>query len=302
MIKMSKKKIETIHEIFQNAPKELYDVLLKFRDEYEITQFEFNGKVIEYIVAGRGKKTLLMFHGALGSADTPYNEILRLKDRFRIITPTIRDIGSLDDVSDAINEILRRENVEHVYVRGGSFGAYIAQAYFKRNYAKIDRLILINGIPPKKEYTKKDQRYVRLFKLIFKIIPETLAKKLMLKELKKLGNQNHELSKDQQNELDFLMLQVNERLAKVRKRHILESMILVVEFDLNETMKSNDFIGWNGKILLITDTKDSSFKYFEDLKAQFPDPQVKIFEGAGHLLQIVYKSEFERVHDTFLAE
>ena len=122
----------------------------------------------------------------------------------------------------------------------------------------------------------------------------------MLKELSKLGQNALELSKAQQDELDFLMMQVNERLAKVRKRHILEAMMLVVEFDLNETMNSDDFSDWDGKILLITDNKDSSFKYFEKLKAQFPDPQVKIFEDAGHILQIVYKSEFEQVHDKFL--
>ncbi|MHA1670231.1 MAG: hypothetical protein ACTSV5_06580 [Promethearchaeota archaeon] len=123
----------------------------------------------------------------------------------------------------------------------------------------------------------------------------------MLKELRKLGIQNHELSKDQKHKLGFLMMQLNERLAKVRKRHIVESIMLVVEFDLNESMNSDDFSDWQGKILLITDTKDSSFQYFNQLKAQFPNPQVKIFENAGHLLQIIYKSEFERVHDQFLA-
>ncbi|MHA1670232.1 MAG: alpha/beta fold hydrolase [Promethearchaeota archaeon] len=96
-----------------------------------------------------------MFHRALGSADTPYNEILRLKDRYQIISPTIRDIGTLDDISNAINEILRREHIERIYVRGGSFGAYIAQAYFKRNYEKVERMVLINGIPPKKECIQK---------------------------------------------------------------------------------------------------------------------------------------------------
>ena len=295
-------KIETVHKIYQNAPLKLYEKLLKFRDEYSMTQFEFNGKNVEYIATGNGNKTLLMFHGALGSADTPYNEILRLKDRFRIICPTIRDLGSLDEISDVINEILLREQVENLYVRGGSFGAFIAQAYFRRNYTKIDRMVLINEIPPKKEYTKKDHRYVKLFKIIFKIIPEKLAKKILLRELNKLGDHNHKLNNNQQDELDFLMMQVKERLIKVRKRHIIESLMLVVEFDLNESMKSEDFSDWNGKILLITDTLDSSYKYFEELKAQFPNPQVEIFENASHILQIIFKSKFEEVHDKFLLE
>jgi hypothetical protein len=134
-----------------------------------------------------------------------------------------------------------------------------------------------------------------------KVIPEKLAKKIMLKELSKLGKQNHPLSREQRDEIDFLMMQVHERIAKVRKRHILESLMLVVDFDLNENIEPDDFIDWKGKILLITDTDDPSYKYFDKLKAQFPEPEVKIFEKAGHLLQIIYKSEFDKKHDEFLS-
>ncbi|MCD6518084.1 MAG: alpha/beta hydrolase [Candidatus Aminicenantes bacterium] len=286
---------------YKDAPPHLYAKLLEFRKEHHIKRFEFNGKTVEYIAAGKGEKTLLMFHGAFGSADTPYNEILRLKDRFRVITPTIRDFGSLDEISNAVNEILRREKVGRIMVRGGSFGAFIAQSFFKRNYKIVDKMVLINAIPPKGRYTKKDRRQVRLFTLLLKVVPEKLAKKIMLKKLSKLGEQNHPLSKEQQDEIDFLMMQVHERLAKVRKRHILESLMLVVDFDLNENIKPDDFLDWKGKILLVTDTDDPSYKYFDKLKAQFPDPQIKVFEKAGHLLQIVYKSEFEKIHDDFLS-
>jgi len=256
---------------------------------------------VEYIATGHGEKTLVMFHGALGSADTTFSEILRLQDRYRIISPTIQDFGSLDEISDAVNEILRREHIDRILVRGGSFGAFIAQSYFRRNYKKIDRMVLNNAIPPKGKYSNKDKRYIKLFKFFFRIISEKLAKKFMFNELSKLGGHSQQLSEEQQQELDFLMMQVQERIAKVRKKHIVESMMLVVEFDLNETMKSEDFTDWNGKILLITDVEDGSYKYFEKLKAQFPNPQVKIFEKAGHIMQLVYKSEFEEIHDKFLA-
>ena len=301
MIEMKEKQIETYPKYYQDAPPHLYEKLLEFRKDYKIKQFTFNRKTVEYIAAGRGEKTLLMFHGALGSADTPYNEILRLKDHYRVVTPTIRDLGSLDEISEAVKEILHREKLERVMARGGSFGAFIAQSFFKRNYKKVDKMVLINAIPPKGRYTKKDRRQVKLFELLLKIVPEKLAKMILLKELSKIGKQNYPLSKEQQEEVNFLIMQVNERLAKVHKRHILESLGLVVEFDLNETMKPDDFLDWNGKILLITDTDDPSYKYFDKLKAQFPDPQVKIFEKAGHLLQIIHKSEFEKTHDDFLS-
>ncbi|MFX1536686.1 MAG: hypothetical protein ACFFDI_20910, partial [Promethearchaeota archaeon] len=92
---MHERKVKTYPEYYQNAPPHLYKKLIEFREEYKINQFEFRGKIVEYIATEKRDKTLLMFHGALGSADTPYSEILRLKDRFQIITPTIRDLGSL---------------------------------------------------------------------------------------------------------------------------------------------------------------------------------------------------------------
>lgn len=286
---------------YKDAPPHLYAKLLQFRKQHHRKKFEFNGKTIEYIAAGKGEKTLLMFHGAFGSAETPYSEILRLKDRYRVITPTIRDLGSLDEISKVVNEILRREKSARIMVRGGSFGAFIAQSFFKRNYKIIDKLVLINAIPPKGRYTRKERILLRFFTFFLKRVPEKLAKKIMLKKLSKLKEHNHPLSKEQQDEIDFLMMQVHERLAKVKKRHILESLMLVKDFDLNENMKPDDFSDWKGKILLITDTHDPSYKYFDKLKSQFPEPETKIFEKAGHLLQIVYKSEFEKRHDEFLS-
>jgi len=54
---------------YKDAPPNLYAKLLEFRKEHHIKRFEFNGKTVEYIAAGKGEKTLLMFHGAFGSAD-----------------------------------------------------------------------------------------------------------------------------------------------------------------------------------------------------------------------------------------
>jgi len=298
---MLEREIITHSKCYDNAPPELYEKLMNFRKEFKIKYFIYEGKTVEYIATEKGSQTLLMFHGALGSADTPWSEILRLKDRFRIIVPTIRDFNTLKFTSKVINEILQKENVEQVFVRGGSFGAYIAQSFFKEHYKKIKKMILVNGIPSKGEYTKKDMRFVRLFKFLLKIIPEKLAKRIILRDLNKLtGNDETELTEDQQNEIYFLKMQVKERMAKIRKRHILESLSLVVEFDLEYQMNSENFEDWKGEILLITDTKDSSYKYFDTLVAQFPNPKIKIFENAGHLLQLLYKNEFEKSNDNFL--
>jgi hypothetical protein len=56
---MDKKR--TTPKYYKDAPPHLYAKLLKFRKEHQKKQFEFNGKSIEYIAVGKGKKNSLCF-------------------------------------------------------------------------------------------------------------------------------------------------------------------------------------------------------------------------------------------------
>jgi len=127
-----------------------------------------------------------------------------------------------------------------------------------------------------------------------------LLKIIMLSEIRKMSKTKRELTKEQRSEINFLKVQVMERLVKIKKPAILESLNLAVEFDLNEKYTPYDLKAWNGKALLVTDNIDSSYKYFDKLLSLYPNCEKRVFKNSGHLLQLIQKNEFENIIDEFL--
>jgi pimeloyl-ACP methyl ester carboxylesterase len=102
----------------------------------------------EYETAGRGERTLLMFHGAVGGAETMRMLASAFADEYRTITPTVADVSTLTEVCDAASAILDREHVARAVVFGGSFGGMVAQAFFRRRREQTEDLVLLSTGAP----------------------------------------------------------------------------------------------------------------------------------------------------------
>src|SRR5215210_3847130 len=104
-----------------------------------------------YVAGGRGEKTLLLFHGAVGGAETMRTLAEAFGDECRTIAPTVADVSTLSEVCDAASAILDREHVGRAVVFGGSFGGIVAQAFFRRRRAQTEDLVLLSaGVPNRK--------------------------------------------------------------------------------------------------------------------------------------------------------
>src|SRR5919206_2699187 len=104
-----------------------------------------------YEAGGRGEQTLLMFHGAVGGAETMRPLAEAFGGEYRTVVPTIADVGTLNEVCDAASAILDREHVGRAVVFGGSFGGLVAQAFFHRRRAQVEDLVLLStGAPNRK--------------------------------------------------------------------------------------------------------------------------------------------------------
>src|SRR5689334_7348952 len=101
-----------------------------------------------YVTGGRGEQTLLLFHGAVGGAETMRWLAAGFEDEYRTITPTIADVSTLAEVCDAASAILDREHVGRAVVLGGSFGGMVAQAFFHRRRAQVQDLVLLSTAAP----------------------------------------------------------------------------------------------------------------------------------------------------------
>src|SRR5215218_10442161 len=104
-----------------------------------------------YVTGGRGEQTMLLFHGAVGGAETMRWVASAFEDEYRTVTPTVADVHTLEEVCDAASAILDREHVGRAVVFGGSFGGLLAQAFFRRRRAQVRDLVLLSAAAPSPE-------------------------------------------------------------------------------------------------------------------------------------------------------
>jgi len=282
-------------KFYNDLAPELYQRLVEYRKNHPIKTVIFRNKEIEYISCGSGEKTVLTFHGALGNAEGNFQAIRFFEKNYRVIAPSITNFESLDEFSEAVNEILKKENVDKFILIGQSFGSFMAQPYFHRNYKNIEALILINSYPPKNEWVKDFKKSIK----VFKFIPAFLLRKLISKKLLKLVNEDKDMINEIQEELEFTIAFAKERFSKIEKSVIVCQSILTGEFN-GEKYNIEDYYGWDGKVLIFTANDDHGFPYHEELRSQYPNVEEIIFENVGHMGTLLKRDEYHTILNRFL--
>ena len=280
---------------YKDVPPELFQYLVEYRKNHPIKTIFFRHKKIEYISCGTGKKTVLTFHGALGNAEGNFQAIRFFEKNYRVIAPSITNFESLDEFSEAVNEILKKESVEKYILIGQSFGSFMAQPYFHRNYNSIEALILINSYPPKNEWVKDFEKTDKLFRFI----PTLLLRKLISKKLLKLASENKVMNDEIREELKFTIAFAKERFSEIDKSVILCQSKLTGEFN-SEKYTKEDYDGWKGKVLIFTANDDNGFPYHEELRGQYPNVEEIIFENVGHMGTLLKRDEYHATLNRFL--
>jgi len=282
-------------KFYKYVTPELYQNLLDYRKNHPIKSIIYRNKELDYISCGTGEKTVLTFHGALGNAEGNFQAIRFFEKNYRVIAPSITKFESLDEFSEGVNEILKKENVEKYILIGQSFGSFMAQPYFHRNYKNIEALILINSYPPKNEWVKDFKKMNKLLKFI----PAFLLRKLMSKKLLKLANENKEMNPEIREEFNFTIAFLKERFSKIEKSVILYQSTLTGEFN-GEKYNIEDYYGWDGKVLIFTANDDNGFPYHEELRGQYPNVEEIIFENVGHMGTLLKRDEYHANLNRFL--
>ncbi|MFX1328752.1 MAG: alpha/beta fold hydrolase [Promethearchaeota archaeon] len=282
-------------KFYKHITPEHYQRLVDYRKNHPIKTIVFRNKELEYISCGTGEKTVLTFHGALGNAEGNFQAIRFFEKNYRVIAPSITNFKSLDEFSEGVNEILKKENVKKYILIGQSFGSFMAQPYFHRNYKNIEALILINSYPPKNEWVKDFKKMQKLFKFI----PGFLLKNLMSKKLLKLADEAKDMSTEIRDEFNFTIAFLKERFSKIEKSIILCQSILTGEFN-SEKYDIEDYHGWDGKVLIFTADDDNGFPYHEELKNQYPNVEEIIFENVGHMGTLLKRDEYHAILNRFL--
>jgi pimeloyl-ACP methyl ester carboxylesterase len=277
---------KTNPDFYVHVDNSLIKELNEFRNKNNFTILSKSGITSEYITSGSGEKTILIFHGAMGNAESTYNRILQLQSEYKIIAPSIKGFKSLNQFFIGIDNILKEEKVKTLYVYGGSFGGLMAQSYFYHAFHRIEKLILSFTFPPLPEWFF----YFKLMILVLNIVPYSLIFKILSKELLELTKVDVNLTEEQVKRIKFFKCFFTEIFkTKITKKDALCQIKLVLD---SMKLNKNPFKDWKGKVLVVTSNTDSNFKYHERLKEQFPNVSDIIYENTGHLGTIIKESEF----------
>jgi 3-oxoadipate enol-lactonase len=253
----------------------------------------------EYVTGGRGRQTLLMFHGAVGGAETMQWLAASFADEYRTITPTVADVNTLEEVCDAVSAILDREHVGRAVVFGGSFGGLVAQAFFKRRRAQVEDLVLLSTGVPNRKTGARTEWMTKLLRLL----PFSLTRGLLKPEISK--HLNTPVPEEHAARIREFKQHLEEYFNhKLTKRTLLSRVALGVDFNRNETYAPDDQSDWPGRILIVESNDDPTIPVDERrrLRAAYPRALVCTFAGAGHLIPLLRLEELVGVVKAFLKE
>ncbi|MET0623932.1 MAG: alpha/beta hydrolase [Pyrinomonadaceae bacterium] len=252
-----------------------------------------------YVTGGRGEKTLLLFHGAVGGAETMRWLAAAFEDEFRTVTPTIADVATLDETCDAVSAILDREHVGRAAVFGGSFGGLVAQAFFQRRRAQVEDLILLSTGAPSRRYASRSGLMMGLLRLL----PFKLTRGLMRMELSK------HLDAPAPQEHAARVAEFRQRLDQyfdhtLTKRTLVSRVTLAAEFNRAESYAAADHAGWPGRVLIVESDDDPMVPEEERrrLRETYPRALVCTFAGAGHMIPLLRLEELVGVVKAFLKD
>ncbi|MDT7808586.1 MAG: maspardin [Acidobacteriota bacterium] len=253
----------------------------------------------EYATSGRGEKTILMFHGAVGGAETMQWLASAFADEYRTITPTIAEVNTLEEACDAVSAILDREHVGRAVVFGGSFGGLVAQAFFHRRSAQTEDLILLSTGVPNRKIGSRTEMMARILRLL----PFSLTRGLLKMEISK------HLNTPVPEEHAARILEFRQRLDeyfnhKLTKQTLVSRVALSVDFNRKETYAPEDHAGWPGRVLIIESNDDPMLPPDERrrLREAYPRALVCTFAGAGHMIPLLRLEELVGVVKAFLKD
>ena len=252
-----------------------------------------------YVTGGRGEQTVLMFHGAVGGAETMRWLAESFADEYRTIAPTVADVRTLDEVCDAVSAILDREHVGRAAVFGGSFGGLVAQAFLQRHPRQVEHLVLLSTGVPNRAVGARTERMLKLLRLL----PFRLSRALLKLEISK------HLNTPVPPEMGARVAEFRQRLEEyfdheLTKATLLSRVALSVDFNKNEDYRPEDLAGWPGRVLIVESDDDPMIPPAERrrLREAYPRALVCTFAGAGHLIPLLRLEELVGAVKAFLKE
>lgn len=250
---------------------------------------EIRGLRLHYTDSGSGPRTLVLMHG-WGCDHTTVASIERtaLEEGWRVVNVDFpgfgqsqepADVWGVEEYTRAIEELVRRLEIERPSLLGHSFGGRVGILYASR-HPEVDRLILVDaaGIKPRRTFTY--YRKVYTFKAMKWLMYLALGKKEAERRL--------DARRAKAGSSDYAQ-------ASPMMRRILSKVV-------NEDLTS-ELPKIKAPTLLIWGTADTATPVADahKMEALIPDAGLVAFDGCGHYSFLDNPAGFKAVLKSFLS-
>ncbi len=281
-----------IAKLYREVPVEQRSRLQQFRADHPVKKITQEEIEWHYVDTEQGESVLLLLTGALGTAESSWDTVLRFAPSVRVISPAYPAVSTMAGLIDGIAMILEQEQVDSVHVLGGSYGGFIAQVFVRRHPHRVKSLVISHaGIPDAQRGAKISQALRWLPLLPMKLLRLTFERS-MSRLLPKEGP-------DTQLHIAFFREVIRYQLTKDR---LIDSYRRIVDFDSNYVFSAKDLREWHGPVLLVMSDDDPGTP--EPVRRAmldvYPNAQVKMFSGDGHAAPLLKSDEYHATIKKFL--
>lgn len=284
-----------IAKLYQGVPAEMVEQLRQFREDYPYKTTVIDGMTWRYIDTGKGKQAVLTLSGAACIAEVSWRTIARLGQRYRVIAPDYPAIDSNAELVDSLINLLDREGIGRVHVMGGSYGGLVAQVFARRQPDRTASLILSHTLLPNQETGRSIAKTLRWLRLM----PQSILRAFFKRTMSRL------MTKDAAPEIALM----NAHFAEIVDFHLSKAQLVslmarTVDVAESYTFTPGDLKNWPGRILVMMADDDPATpeEARRAIMAMYPQAQVRLFSGSGHLTSILKQDEYISAMEEFIGK
>lgn len=247
---------------------------------------KINGKdfVYRYYKNENAKSTLVLLTGGIGLSDLFFMHFDRFAKDFSVITfDYLICYPTMAELADAVAELIKSLDLK-VWLVGQSLGGAAAQIITKRHPEIVEGLVLSNTAAVQnsggsKEYFEGMKKRQSKSRRMIKIVPFGIAKKFMLKAIRKKTEKLPPEQKDRFEALADVMLNM---LTKEYELHMID---MLIDCGNHLNISKNDFDFLSDKVMLVINEDDETFS--QETKQQLINVMTKPYvlkeKSGGHL-------------------
>ena len=273
------------------SPSKLSEQLRLFREAHPPRHLDVAGANWEYLSAGQGGRAVVLLPGGGGAGEDMFTLMAGLETDFRVLAigcPLA--ITRTQDVMDGLAAILDHEGVAQACLLGQSLGGAFAECFMLRYPERTASLVLANIA----HFGKLRAAFIRGVLPLIPRLPRWLARRRMRSTFNRLlkGHPEKEFW------ASLLCAEIDQLGADGMSNRLRCLRDAMDGFPASRA----DLRGWNGPVLLLESDNETGFTKRERLALRrlYPNAEVHVFQGAGHLSFITQPREFEAAVRRFL--